>query len=325
MVENHPDQESRIRDKAILVLSIALFALGSPLIKWLTEFSAEASLSKQPVVSFCNLLFLGNFIASFVVLFFFGFKNIFQGIRKISKLGWFFVGLSALFSITTPTLIVLALERTSVANTILLSRLGPLLVAVFSSLIYRMKVTKAEWAGYGMILAAILISSTLQGGGLNRGDVLVLCSGVTYWITMLINHKALELVGKPAFAFFRNLGGAVIFGIIAIHQYGPGHFSDLSHVDIWFVVAVYAVVSVAGAQIAWYYALAHNSSKTVGNFSVLGPTLGFLFAFLLVGERPTAFQYYSLLLIVTGLFIANWNNIIKIVFPDSATSTVVGH
>ncbi len=49
---------------AALICSVALFALASPLIKWLMTQGARDGLVQVDAISFCNVLFVGNLMAS---------------------------------------------------------------------------------------------------------------------------------------------------------------------------------------------------------------------------------------------------------------------
>jgi predicted PurR-regulated permease PerM len=65
--------------KSVLPIIIALicFALASPVVKLLSERGGELG----NAISFCNLLFIGNFCAGIMVLVSFGAKGILNELR----------------------------------------------------------------------------------------------------------------------------------------------------------------------------------------------------------------------------------------------------
>ncbi len=295
-----------------LVVSIVLFSLGAPLVKWLIQNGASIGLNGRHAISFCNILFVGNLSASLIVLLFFGVGTVMRGLRNTTwKTRYLLLGcgLLALFS---PALLVLALQHTSATNVVLLSRLGPVFYAIVGAILSRRSLAVGEWIGYGFIMLSLGAVTIIGEGGVpNFGDLLIVLAGVCYCISAIANRHGLAQAGTPAFIFSRNFIAAIAFGFIAVVQFGWYHFADLIHPQLWLVLFVYALVAIALAQLAWFFALERVSSSTVGSMSVISPATGLLFAWLLVHERPEVQQWLALGLLLIGIGIANIRSVQK--------------
>ncbi len=289
-----------------LIVSITLFSLGAPLVKWLIQNGESIGVAGHNAISFCNVLFVGNLSASLIVLLFFGAGSITRGLRKTTwKTRRLLMGCGflALFS---PALLVVALQHTSATNVVLLSRLGPVFYAIVEAILNRRRLTVAQWVGYSFIILSLSAVTVIGEGGVpNFGDLLIVVAGVCYCISAIANRYGLEQAGTPAFVFSRNFIAAIAFGSIAVVQFGWQHFADLVQPQLWLALFVYALIAIALAQLAWFFALERVSSSTIGSMSVISPATGLLFAWLLVHERPEFQQWMALGLLLVGIGIAN--------------------
>ena len=293
-----------------LAVSLTLFALGTPLTKWLNMNGKSLGFEGADAISFCNILFAGNICAAMVVAFWFGFLKLFFELRHLGVKAWLILLLASGLSVAIPALMFTALDSTSVANVVLLGRVGPLLYAVIGSLVLAEQLTKWDWLGNTFVFASILVLVWAQGDfHLVRGDLLALLSGVFYCATIIAGRYAVKVATTPAYMIVRNLLSALIFLIIAVTLYGWVHFVDLIHPRLWGVVAVYALIAVVAAQFAWYYALARVRSVQVGSFSIVSPAMGIFFAFLLLGEAPIMAQWIALGLTSVGILISSFDKL----------------
>ena len=291
-----------------LAAAFILFALGTPLAKWLADRGEALGFAGAGAVSFCNLFFLGNLVAALVVLARYGPRRLWGPLRDLGFAGHAWVWPASAACVATPTLMFFALDTAPVADTVLLGRVGPLLFALSASVLFHAPLSRWDWAGNGLVLAGVLVivgwRVTAAGSGLPRGDVLALYAGVAYCVTTILGRGAAKHAGVPSYMLTRNLVSAAVFCGLALHSYGPRHFMDLATPGVWPVVAVYAVVAVSAAQFAWYHGLEHAKPVRVGTLSVLTPLAGVLFGWLLLGEEPTPAQYAALLLSAAGIAVA---------------------
>ncbi len=324
------DQSSEPADKSAVValfIAITLFSLGAPLVKWLIQNSANLGLHGSNAISFCNVLFVGNLSAAVIVLSYFGVGQVARGLKVTTwktRALLFGCGFLALFS---PALLVIALRHTSATNVILLSRLGPVFYAVLGAILSKRCISTVEWVGYGFIILSLgAVTIIGEGGALNFGDLLVVVAGGCYCVSAIANRYGLAQAGTPAFVFSRNFVAAIAFGIIAYTQFGWSHFADLVQPQLWLALFAYALVAIAFAQLAWFYALERVSAGTIGTMSIISPATGLLFAWLLVNEHPKSQQWLALLLLLVGTGIVNLQAILVYLPCDSMieTSTPAG-
>ena len=296
-----------INPKFLFISSRAIAALRPAVIAFLVSQGMQLSGGTETPISFCNVLFVGNFCAAIAVALWFNFPTIITEFKVLDKkvvLGLFINGcLAALLS----SLIFLGLSYTSVTNAVLLSRFGPVLFALLGAILLGKKISKLEFAGFTLILVGIgaitLKESMYQ---LNKGDILILASAVVYAITALIGKLMLsEQCSLGVVVFTRNFISSVIFFIIASVLFGFKHFSDVFSGQLWIVMSIYALIIIVIAQLLWYASLGKLDSKTVGALASLSPIFGVAYAYFLNGERPSQVQLNAFVVIMIGLFIAS--------------------
>lgn len=293
--------------KLLLVLSRALAAARPAILAFLITQGDRLGGSEKIPISFCNVLFVGNFCSAIAVALFFDFRTIVRDLKQLEikiLIGLFINGcLASLLS----ALIFLGLQNTSVTNAVLIGRLGPVLYAVSGGLMLGNRISKFELAGFSLIVVGIAAITLKESNfQLNQGDILILCSTLVYTLTALIGRIALaEKCSLPVVVFTRNFVSAIVFFIIAILLFGFSHFGDAFSGQLWIVMSIYGLVVVVLAQLLWYSALKRLDSKTVGGLTSLSPIFGIGYAYFLNGESPSQVQLSALVIILLGLLISN--------------------
>lgn len=297
---------NRIDARLLVVISRALMALSTPVVAFLVLQAGALSGGAVHPISFCNVLFVGNLAAAFVVLGSFGPNNIYNGLRKLDGANLLLVFLTGCLASVQSSLIFLALETTSVTNAILLSRMGPITYALLAFVVLNSPIRKWEWAGFGFItvgvIAVVLQTSELM---LNKGDYMILASAIFYALTSLVAKRALKSVDLGTAVFARNFVSAGVFFFIAIYLFGPNHFADAFEGQLWMIMTIYAVVIVLGSQFTWYSAITRLEPTQVTKWTVMTPAFGVLFAYLINDEVPSIVDLSALALITVGIVISN--------------------
>ena len=296
-----------INPKLLFVSSRAIAALRPAVIAFLVSQGAQLSGGAETPISFCNVLFVGNFCAAIAVGLWFNFKTIIDDFKTLDKKVIFGLFLNGCLAALLSALIFLGLEYTSVTNAVLLSRFGPVLFALSGAFLLGKKITKPEFLGFTLILVGIgaitLRESMYQ---LNRGDLFILASAVIYAITALIGKLMLsEKCSLAVVVFTRNFISSIIFFIIANMLFGFTHFGDVFSGQLWIVMSIYAFIIIVLAQLLWYAALGKLDSKTVGSLASLSPVFGVTYAYILNGERPSEVQISAFIVIMIGLIISS--------------------
>lgn len=297
----------------MLVGSRALAASRPALVAFLVARGTELSGGVAHPISFCNVLFVGNFCAAMVVGFWFGFGNILNDLKKLPPKTLIGLGLNGVLATALAALIFTGLQYTTVTNAVLLGRLGPVLFALVGAILLGKKIKLNEWFGFSLIAVGVTaIALKTSNFQINQGDLLILISTIIFALAALVNKL---LVGKAAplsvVVFVRNLLSSVIFFFIAIRLFGPDHFAEAFSGSLWILMAIYALILIVGAQLLWYAALNNLDSRTIGRVTVLSPIFGVTYAFLLNGERPTGLQVTTLIIIIIGVLIASLGSMKK--------------
>ncbi len=293
--------------KFLLVLSRALRSLGTPLIAFLLLNAPDLAGDVMNPVSFCNVLFLGNLCAALVVLSRFGWKSIWQDWQHLHHRVRLGLVINGCLAVILSALIFLALMDTSVTNTVLLGRLGPVIYALAGALFFRQRIMKAEWVGFSLIGGGV-ISLALQQNQFqfSQGDVLIIASAFVYALSAMVSKVLLSKASSlRVVVFTRNAFAALVFFAIAIQLFGPVHFIDIFSGQLWLIMLVYALFVIVISQFAWFSALKQLDSKTVARWTILSPIFGIVYAFVLNGERPSQIQGIALLIIMAGVLISS--------------------
>ena len=186
---NHPVFSfQKINPRVMLVLSRMLAAARPAIIAILIAQGFSWSDGRAHPISFCNILFIGNFCAALVVGLWFGFGNIFRELKSLEPKTYLGLFLNGSLATLLSTLIFLGLKETSVTNAVLLGRLGPVLVALIGALLFRKKVKPAEWFGFSLIAVGVIaIAFRTSGYQVNQGDTLILVSTFVFAASTLVN------------------------------------------------------------------------------------------------------------------------------------------
>ena len=297
----------KINPKLSLIISRALAALRPSLIAFLVANGASLSGGIEAPISFCNLLFVGNFCAAIAVGSWFGFDKIWADLKVVNVrtvIGLFVNGcLAALLS----TLIFLGLTYTTVTNSVLLGRLGPVFFALMGTILLGKKITRFQLFGFSFIIAGVLgIVLTTNNYQINQGDLMIIGSAVVYAVSSLIGKLVLSKeCSLRLVVFSRNFVSSVIFYIIASSLFGPSHFGELFTGQLWVIMSIYALIVIVLAQFFWYASLNKLDSQTVGKLTIFSPFFGVTYAFLINGERPSQLQVLAFVIIMIGVFISS--------------------
>ncbi len=297
----------RIDARILVVVSRAIMALSAPVVAFLViEGPSLAGTTVDPI-SFCNILFIGNLCAAFVVAVQFGFRAILRDLIALSNRVRILLVLMGMSAAALSAMIFLALTTTTVANAILLGRVGPVLFAFAGALFLHAPIKRAEWFGFAFIALGV-VATVLTSGGfkLVEGDVLILGSAFFYALTLVLGKRIGKACSLRAMVFARNVVSATIFFIIAILLFGLHHFEDATSGQLWVIMAIYALIIVVTSQFTWYAAIRRLKPAAVAKWTLLTPVLSIVFAYFINGQIPTQYQFIGLGLVSIGVLITSW-------------------
>ena len=298
---------SYLNPKVMLIGSRALAAARPAVIAFLIANGVGMSNGTAHPISFCNILFIGNLCAAIVVGFWFGFGKIVRDLKRLPIKTRIGLMLNGLLATALSTLIFLGLMETTVTNAVLLGRLGPVIFAVMGAILLGKKIRPMEWFGFSLIAVGVVaIAFTTSNYQINHGDILILLSTLVFATSTLTNKILVANVAPLSVVVFsRNLISSLVFFLIAMRFFGPGHFGDAFSGQLWILLSIYSLIVIVFAQLLWYASTDRLDSKTIGRLTVMSPIFGITYAFLLNGERPTGTQIVTLGLIITGVLITS--------------------
>lgn len=288
-----------------LLAGTILFAFGPAILKLMTTMAGRFGVSDPGAVSFCNVLFVGNFCAGLMTLVVFGARRIVGEYSGLARRTKHVLLASAMISTIYPALIFTALEHTTVVNIVILSRLNGIVFVALAYVLFRATIRPSEAVGYAIIAVGVVILVLAETGdaGLGRGEVLVLISTVFFALTEVVSKKVLAECSIELYVFFRNLVSAIIFFVTAVYLYGFEHFADAFSGELWILMLAYAGVAVVAAQFLWLRATRVLPVRVVANSQLLNPVFSILFAFLLLGEAPSFRQWYVMGIVFVGMMV----------------------
>jgi len=188
--------------------------------------------------------------------------------------------LSGLALAATFFLFILALTRTTVANTLVLMSTGPFFVAVAGRLFLGERVPARTWLAIAVALAGIaLMFADGLGGGQVSGNLLALGVPVAFALNIVVlrrHHASVDLV--PA---------VMLAGLISIVVAAPLAWPLTASARDLVVLGVMGVVQLGAGCVFMTMASRYLSAGEIGLLALLETVLGPLWVWLGVGERPS--------------------------------------
>lgn len=293
--------------------SVLIFGASNSIVQLLTRLGAEHPVDGRNAISFCNVLFVGNLCAFVVLAFIYRRDWSRENLRKLHRRDWLALILLAVLSgAVVPALAFLALEKTSVINVVLLGRIEPAVFLVLAVLVLGERPTRWSIAGTALALVGAVTTFALEAGGFSirfgTGEWQVVAASVVSATASIISKVWLKRVPTGIFAVFRTGIGTVFFFVAAIYLFGPEHFRDAFSPLLWQWMLVYGGIIVAMGQYGWAVGLKRTDGQDIVLATSFSPIAGVLFAFLLLGERPTLPVLAGVSLILAGIAVAQAGN-----------------
>ena len=202
-----------------------------------------------------------------------------------------------------------ALQYTQALNALLIQSSGPLFVALWSLLLFGLRLTWAQLAGITISLAGVLTIvlrgdfATLAGIQFNKGDVVfagaLLVFGL-YSALMLRRPKMHQL----SLISFTTGCGALLLLPFSIWEFSTGFRLRLDALTVATLIYVVIFPSTL-AYLFFNRGIALIGPNRAAPFFHLVPVFGSAMAILLLGEQPRLFHLVGYLLVLAGVVIAS--------------------
>ncbi len=206
------------------------------------------------------------------------------------------------------TLAYHGLEFTTAINALLMQSSAPLMIALWSLVLFRDRLTLGQFIGILMSLCGVVVIIAHGDLGallhltLNPGDVWMLVAMVSYalYAALLRKRPAIHFL---SFLAFTITAGAIMLMPATIAEFVAGRRIDPTPAA--FAVLVYVVIfpSVL-AYICFNRGVELIGANRAGPFFHLIPVFGSAVAIVFLGERPALFHGVGYALIVVGIIVA---------------------
>jgi len=202
-----------------------------------------------------------------------------------------------------------ALQYTQALNALLIQSSGPLFVALWSLLLFGVRLTFAQFAGIAISLAGVL-TIILRGdpGALasiefNKGDVMVAGAVLAFGLYSALMPRR-PVTHQLSLIAFTTAGGALLLLPFSVWEISSGvtlKFDTLTLVTVVYVVIFPSTLS----YLFFNRGIALIGPNRAAPFFHLMPVFGSAMAILLLGEQPQLFHLVGYLLVLAGVIIAS--------------------
>jgi drug/metabolite transporter (DMT)-like permease len=246
---------------------------------------------------------------AFLLVLPFAWKHLVQDWRMIrGKLG-----LMTVLSITGigafNTLQYWSLEHTQALNVLLLQSAGPLIVAVWSLIILRVRLTAAQAFGILLSLCGVLTIllrgdfTTLSNIQFNKGDLIFMAALVIFGLYSVLTLKRPAIHGLSFLAFTFGCGAACLIPL-QIWELSARPLMALNAPNLLTLFYV-AVFPSALAYLCFNRGVLLIGANRAAPFFHVVPVFGSIMAMVFLGEHPQIFHVIGFALVLSGVFAAS--------------------
>ena len=217
-------------------------------------------------------------------------------VSDFSRIGYVGLFVALFFGINSVTF-VLALEFTTIANTLIIISSAPIITAILGWFVLGEKVTIPTIIAMLIVLLGIYLVMYENFGSLNiKGDLLALSTAIFMSISFVLIRKYKSVSMVPAMSV-----GGFISSLLAV-QFAPSLF--VAAESVWYVIAMCVVVTVSFTLIT--IAPRYVPAAEVGMIMPLETVLASLFAWIIISEEPSSNAIVGGVVVILTLTIHSW-------------------
>jgi drug/metabolite transporter (DMT)-like permease len=194
---------------------------------------------------------------------------------------------------------ILSLTRTTVANTMVLTSVAPLFVALFGWWFLRERIAPRTWVAMIAALAgiALMFADSLGGGG-TAGNLLALCVPLAFGLNVSVlrrMHASVDMVPAVLIA-------GIISSLVALPLAWP--FSATPH-DLLFLSAL-GFLQLGMGCLLMTLATRHLAAAEIGLYSLIENVAAPLWVWVGIGERPGALALAGGAVVISAIGANQW-------------------
>jgi drug/metabolite transporter (DMT)-like permease len=202
-----------------------------------------------------------------------------------------------------------ALQYTQALNALLIQSSGPLFVALWSLVLFGVRLTGAQLAGIGISLVGVLTIilrgdfAALAAISFNKGDVMFAASLVSFGLYSALMPRR-PVTHQLSLISFTTCCGALMLVPFAVWEYSTGAILKFDRLTL----ATLAYTLIFPSTLAYLFfnrGLALIGPNRAAPFFHLVPVFGSAMAILLLGEQLRLFHLTGYTLVLVGVVIAS--------------------
>jgi drug/metabolite transporter (DMT)-like permease len=202
-----------------------------------------------------------------------------------------------------------ALQYTQALNALMIQSSGPLFVALWSLLLFGVRLTLAQFAGIALSLAGVLTIllhgdlAALAGIEFNRGDLMFASAVLAFGLYSALMPRR-PVTHQLSLIVFTTGCGALLLLPFSVWEYNTGFtlkFDALTLTTLAYVVIFPSTL----AYLFFNRGIALIGPNRAAPFFHLVPVFGSVMAIVLLGEQPRLFHLIGYLLVLSGVVIAS--------------------
>lgn len=209
----------------------------------------------------------------------------------------------ALFIVMALVLIFVGTRTTSSISTALLLQAEMLFTFLFAGIFLGEKLRRMQ--GFGLLGVLIGTLLVLYNGTfvLNPGDVLILLPTMFMPIGNFLAKRALEVVGPLIVLFYRYVFAALpLLGMSMLFE-GIDDISFATFRDHPWILFSYSIFILVLSKTFWYEGLKRLDLGKAVYIVHASPAFSLLFAFVLLREIPTIYQFTGFIVTILGVYL----------------------
>jgi drug/metabolite transporter (DMT)-like permease len=294
-----------------LALYVLLKGLDATVLKALQTYGSAHPVNGENPISFCNVFFIAQLVIGLASLLP-GRAVIQSGLARLSTADrWLLMADAGLGLFIGPIAYYFALESLSVISQTLLFALVLPASALLARQFLGESLPKGFWFSLSLIAAGLLLPGAAMAAADGPGDRLsgygwallgVMAFGssaVTGRTIATRKWPAVITVGIPATI------SALLFGIIALVLFGPGHFHLLNLRWVVGVILIYGMTVSLGSTVALGKAYRQNNVATVSIWGSLTIVVAIVSAALLLGEPLSMATLAGGMFLLAGIMLSH--------------------
>jgi drug/metabolite transporter (DMT)-like permease len=299
---------SKVPPKAWIWISILIAAASNSVVVKIQRLGAchPTSHGANPI-SYCNLLFAGSVVAFTTLLILSPRKISPRELRVFSFREWLVTIIAAsLAGGVAPILLFTALSKASVTGVVLAQTIEIPLVLLFAWIFYGERSGWMAMLGGIFAFGGVFMTAWYANGGklaLGHGEVLAILGTVAAVLATQLSRGVIERMSPVLFGIVRNFLGVFLFAAIVLWYFGPGHFADIFSPYLWAWTLAYGSLIVVVGQLSWFRGIGSVTASEIALAAAFTPVAGVAFAWLLLGENPSAVQWIGGLVIMAGVIL----------------------